>query len=207
MTTQVQVLVVNGVRTIREQTPDVALSALVRQAQCGDLGAFEQLVRESQSAITSVVARIIDGQDDIDDVVQDVYVQAFEHLRSFRRESRFSTWLHRIAVNTSLKRLNQIQRKRGVSLDDPDNGLAERLESSPSDDPGSIVLQKERDEAVRQAVSALSEKHRVVVILRYFEDYSCQDIAEILGCSIGTVWSRLHYGCRQLRGMLEWVLE
>ncbi len=204
---QAQVFTVSGIPTLSAGAPDMESHELVHRARAGDLRAFEALVRETQGAITSVVARIIDGQDDVDDVVQDVYVQAFQHLSAFRGESQFSTWLHRIAVNTSLKRLKQIRRKGSLSLDDPENGLADHLHGAPELDPRTVVMQKERDEAVRRAVSTLPEKHRVVVVLRYFNDYSCEEIANVLGCSVGTVWSRLHYACKQLKNTLGWVLE
>jgi RNA polymerase sigma-70 factor, ECF subfamily len=179
----------------------------VERARQGDLQAFEELVKESQGAVTAVIARIIDGRDDLDDVVQDVYIQAFQNLRSFRGDARFSTWIHRIAVNTALKRLKQIRRKTGISLDDPNTGLAESLESDPDQSPQDVALRRDREAAIRKAVSALSEKHRIVVMLRFYDDYSCDQIARILGCSVGTVWSRLHYGCKQLRASLQWVQE
>lgn len=204
---QAQVFTVSGIPTVSSPALEAGAHELVHRARAGDLRAFEDLVRETQGAITAVVARIIDGQDDVDDVVQDVYVQAFQHLGSFRGESQFSTWLHRIAVNTSLKRLKQIRRKGSLSLDDPENGLADHLHGEPGLDPRAIVMKQERDDAVRRAVSTLPEKHRVVVVLRYFNDYSCEEIANLLGCSVGTVWSRLHYACKQLKNTLGWVLE
>src|SRR6185437_4908114 len=129
------------------------LHAFVRRAQSGDLAAFETLVRETQGPITAVVSRILNSPDDVDDLVQDVYIQAFQHLRSFRGDARFSTWIHRIAVNMALKRLKQIRRKTSLSLDDPDTGLAETLESETTEAPPEVVLLHEREDAIREAVS------------------------------------------------------
>ncbi|HET6386599.1 MAG TPA: sigma-70 family RNA polymerase sigma factor [Armatimonadota bacterium] len=204
---RMQVLPLRAFQSATEHAPDADARDLVRSACSGDLKAFEELVLESQAAVTGVVSRIIERPEDVDDVVQDVYIQAFQHLRSFRGESRFSTWIHRIAVNTALKRLKQMRRKANISLDDPDTGLAETLESDPAEAPPDVLLKHEREHAVREAVSELSEKHRIVVTLRYFDDYSCEEIAAMLGCSVGTVWSRLHYACRQLRTRLGWVVE
>ena len=204
---QAQVFSLGGIQSAAERVPDVRAHDLVSRARDGDLRAFEELVRETQGAITSLVARMLDGRDDVDDVVQDVYLQAFQHLKSFRGEARFSTWLHRIAVNTCLKRLKQARRRPTLSLDDPDTGLSERLACDPSLDPRTAVLLNERDDAVRSAVARLSQRHRVVVVLHYFEDIPCEEIAQIVGCSVGTVWSRLHYACKQLRKALGWVVE
>jgi RNA polymerase sigma-70 factor (ECF subfamily) len=198
---------VSGIRVASERAQEPEVVELTRRARAGQLDAFEALVCQTQAAVTSVVSRILNGQDDVEDVVQEVYIQAYQHIGSFRGDALFSTWIHRIALNTSLKRLKQINRKSGVSLDDPDNGLADRLVSDPDLDPKAVILSHERDEYIRRAVAALSEKHRVVVILRFFEDYSCEEIARVLGCSIGTVWSRLHYACRHLRDALGWFQE
>lgn len=175
------------------------------KAKRGDVSAFGDLVESHQRSVYSIVSRIITNRDDVDDVVQEVFVLAYQSMRGFRQEARFSTWLHSIAVNTSLKHLNKMKIRQAVSIDDPDTGLAETLSSGSGDSVESKALDREQNQAVRKAVESLPDKHRAVVVLHYFEGYSCDEIAGILNCSVGTVWSRLHYACKKMRGRLEWL--
>jgi len=93
-----------------------------------------------------------------------------------------------------------------ISIDDPDTGLDKSLSSANGEDLAqSGALDRVRNAEIRKAVDRLPEKHRVVVILHYFEGHSCEEIAAILNCSVGTVWSRLHYACKKLRGQLGWL--
>lgn len=202
-----QVMPLGTARAPAVETENTGDQSLVDRARAGDLEAFEQLFRETHASVAGIVARLIERPDDVDDVVQDVYLQAYQRLDAFRGDARFSTWIYRIAVNTSLKRRKQLKLRNSASLDDPDTGLADRLESNPDEAPPDRVLKQERETAVRNAVAALPEKHRVVVTLRYFEDLSCEEIARILNCSVGTVWSRLHYASKQLQKSLKWLQE
>ena len=82
-----------------------------------------------------------------------------------------------------------------MSAADPNPGPADQAES------------RVRDSALRKAIEGLPDKQRTVVLLHYFEEYSCEEVAALTGCSVGTVWSRLHYACKKLRGTLEWMQQ
>jgi RNA polymerase sigma-70 factor, ECF subfamily len=191
-----------SLETTARQDTDVALAA---RARSGDVGAFGELVKKHERAICGVVCRMVANRDDVDDIVQEVFVNAFRCLASFKGEAAFSTWLYRIAVNTSIKQMKKIKVRQATSIDDPLSGLAEALVSKNGDAPESAAERRERNEAIRQAVLMLNEKHRAVVVLHYFEDLSCDEVAKIMGCSVGTVWSRLHYACRKLQAQLDWL--
>jgi RNA polymerase sigma-70 factor (ECF subfamily) len=148
---------------------------------------------------------MVASREDVDDLVQDVFVLAYRSLDGFRGQAGFATWIHRIAVNTTIKHLRKAKSGQAVSIDDPEAGLENNLIAETDQGPFDAVHEGERKEAVRRAVKELPEKHRLVVILHYFEDYTCEEIAKILDCSVGTVWSRLHYACRTLRGQLDWL--
>lgn len=178
---------------------------LVIRAREGDLSAYGTLVERHQRAVYAVVSRMISSRDDIDDLVQDVFVLAYKSIGSFRGQSAFNTWLHTIAVNTTIKYLRKIKSRPSVSIDDPETGIERTLEASEGSRPPAIAEEQERKLAIRKAVEQLPEKHRTVVALHYFDDYSCEEISKILNCSVGTVWSRLHYACRKLRGQLDWL--
>jgi len=179
---------------------------LVLEVKAGRAAAFGDLVERHQRSVYGIVSRIVHNRDDVDDVVQEVFVLAYQSIRSFREESSFSTWLHRIAVNTALKHLKKMKVRHAISIDDPETGLAATLSSDNGRDHAQeAALDHEQNLAVRRAVDSLPEKHRAVVVLHYFENFSCEEIAQILGCSVGTVWSRLHYAGRKLRDSLEWL--
>ena len=180
---------------------------LVRRVNTGDVGAYSELVRRHQSMIYSIVSRITNDRDDADDVATEVFTQAFKSLSSFKGKSSFATWLYRIAVNMATRYSSKRSRRSTASLDDPDTHIADMLASPDAMKPETALGDKERKEAVRRAVAELPEKHRIVVILHYFSGLSCEQTAETLGCSVGTVWSRLHYACTKLKGRLDWLVD
>ena len=180
-------------------------SELVRLAANGDVDAFGELVARHERAVYSVISRMALCRDDVDDLAQDAFVLAYRSIGSFRGESSFATWLYSIAVNTTLKSLKRGKRRQALSLDDPDIALGETLVTTDQPDPAEAAHARDRNRRVRQAIDTLPEKQKVVVLLHYFEDRTCEEIAKILHCSVGTVWSRLHYACKKLRGQLEWL--
>lgn len=181
-------------------------SAAIARCVGGDLSAFRGLVEKHQRAVYAVVSRILPNRDDADDIVQDVFLQAYRSIASFRGDSSFSTWLCRIAINAAIKRAKSQSRRQTVSLDDQELAV-DALVKSDEPGPEELLQRGEREEAVRKAVLALPEKHRLVVALHYFDGRSCQEIAETLDCSIGTVWSRLHYANKKLKEELTWLLD
>lgn len=178
---------------------DEADAALVAKAQAGDVGAYGELVRRYSRAVYGVVSRMINDRDDIDDIAQEVFVLGYRSIGGFRREAEFSTWIYRIAVNTTIKQMRKMKTRQAASIDDPNTGLADVLVSSEADRPERIAERKARNEAIRRAVLDLPEKHQTVVVLHYFENLGCDEIARVLECSVGTVWSRLHYACKKLQ--------
>jgi RNA polymerase sigma-70 factor (ECF subfamily) len=185
-------------------------AALAQQASEGDMDAFRVLVERYQRPMAALVSRIAGNPDDVDDVVQELFLRAWKGLPRFRGDAQFSTWLYRIAVNTAIKHRSRHKSEATVSLStDELSGGLERLhvpeEATPSQggDPFRAAHRKEREIAIRNAVQSLPEKQRVVVVLHYFEGYSCEEISNMVGCSLGTVWSRLHYACKRLKGALE----
>lgn len=198
------------VESVRIQAQSVTDDAtvdmkLVLKAQAGDTAAFGELIERHQRAVYGLVSRMVTQRDDVDDIAQDVFVSAWKAIGSFRRDAKFTTWLHTITVNTTLTRLKTMKNKTALSIDDPDTGLAASLHADESESPSESLQKSERDKAVRKAIETLPEKHKLVVVMHYFEHHTCEDIASILGCSVGTVWSRLHYACKILKNELRWL--
>ncbi len=169
---------------------DTTDAQLVARSKDGDVGAFGELVQRHQRAIYGIVSRMVADRDDVDDLVQEVFVQAFRSMQAFKGEAAFSTWVYRIAVNTTVKHMRKTKIRKAASIDDPVTGLAESLVSSNGDGPETAAERLERTTAVRSALEKLPEKHRAVVVLHYFQNVGCDEIARITGCSVGTVWPR-----------------
>ena len=185
-------------------------ATLARRAAQGDRDAFRLLVERYQRPMAALVSRMTPNPDDVDDVVQELFLRAWKGLPNFRGDAQFSTWLYRIGVNTAIKHRSRRKNEMHLSLSADD--LAGGMESlrAPEDaspsvggDPYRAAAQKEREESIRLAVQSLPEKQKTVVVLHYFEGHSCEEISQIVGCSLGTVWSRLHYACKRLKGVLE----
>jgi RNA polymerase sigma-70 factor, ECF subfamily len=177
------------------EPPDLALA---RAAASGDVSAFDVLVRRHQSAIFNLVLRMVDDSHLAADLAQESFFRAYRAIASFRGESSFATWLHRITVNLCQHARVRRHRQRvheGRSLDAPLPGGEDDKASDPPDltlEPTERVLREERERAVREAIDSLDEEQRIVVVMRDLNGLSYEEIAEALGWPIGTVRSRLH---------------
>jgi RNA polymerase sigma factor (sigma-70 family) len=178
---------------------------LVRRAREGDLSAYDDLVRRYQERIYATVYHMTANHEDANDLAQDAFIKAFSALKSFKGGSSFYTWLYRIAVNKTINFLKQRKNKYHLSLNDLDFNaendpdlVALISHKTPQRDAGLSELQKKLNEALLK----LSEPHRMVVVLHDVQGQSHDEIAEIMGCNIGTVRSRLFYARQQLQGYL-----
>jgi len=169
----------------------------------GDPSAFGELVRRYQDRLFHTVFRLVDNQEDAQDVVQETFLNAYQSLDGFKGDALLFTWLYRIAVNTaiSLKR----KRKATVSIEAGRNGEQTIDPADVSDEsrPGHALERAEREKRVRQALSRLSPEHRAVLVMKDMEGQKYETMAEILGVPIGTIRSRLHRARLELRELLE----
>jgi len=157
---------------------------LVAKAQNGDASAFGELVRKHQARVARLAQRILYSTRDIEDVTQEVFLRAYRGLDGFRGESSFGTWLTRICINYCSKKRRR-RMPEGVSLEESD--LAESLSAPRMTQPDIQIGRKERDQQIREAVDNLPEKYRLAVLLRYYEGYSCEQIAQTFDCPATTV--------------------
>jgi RNA polymerase sigma-70 factor (ECF subfamily) len=169
--------------------------ALVAACREGRRDAFDLLVRRHQRAVYHVCYRFVGNHADASDLAQDSFLRAWRGLAGFKRESSAGTWLYRIAVNTCLNRLAV----KVPPMQDVDGlGLVDRS----SEDAPERVLRAERAGRVRRAILALPDKQRATVILRMYHDLPHQQIAELLGNSVGSVKANLFHALRNLRRIL-----
>ena len=178
---------------------------LVTRARRGDLHAYDELVKRYQERIYATIYHMTGNHEDANDLAQEAFIKAFSALKSFKGGSTFDTWLYRIAVNKTINFLKQRKNKFHLSLNDIDFNaehdpdlMALISDKTPTRDVALTELQKKLNEALLR----LSEPHRMVVVLHDVQDLSHDEIAEIMGCNIGTVRSRLFYARQQLQGHL-----
>ncbi len=170
-------------------------SVAVSAARLGDRAAFEWLVRRHQQRALAVALGVLHNGEDARDVCQEAFLRAFRGLSRFDGQSRVSTWLHRIVVNLCIDRL-RTRPAPFVPLDDVAGVLA------ADDDPWRAVAGREVGERIRAGLAALSDAHRTALVLREVQGLSYQEIAEAMGCSLGTVMSRLFNARRRLQALL-----
>lgn len=166
---------------------------LVQRFQKGDNAAFDLLVLKYQHRITALISRYINDWSECQDVAQDAFIRAFRALPNFRGDAQFYTWLYKIAVNTAKNHL--VARNRRPPTDDIDAGDAEQYASGErlreTSTPEHEALRDEIERMVMRTVDALPEELRVAITLREVEGLSYEEIAERMGCPIGTVRSRI----------------
>ncbi len=177
---------------------------LVDQATGGDREAFGALVRRHQDRVFNLAYQIVRNREDALDVAQEAFVKAFSSLSSFKGEASFTTWMHRIAVNLAIDTLRR--RRRGdASVYDDRVAVAEEGESRvpAPDNPEAALESQQVRRLLTRGIEALPPTHRAVLILREVDGLSYDEIARAVGCSLGTVMSRLFYARRKLQKILR----
>ena len=189
-----------------DRTEATATGELLRRARAGDAPAFCHLISPLQARLLRQAAALAGDLSAAEDLVSETLIEAWKSLDRYDETCRLSTWLYAILLHR-MQKLARRARSRPLSLawlpsfhrDD----LAARQENLPSPDPSPSDNAEKNDLSIqlRQHIDRLPEKHRRVILLRFFEDASLPDIARVLDCSVGTVKSRLHHALEKLRKM------
>jgi RNA polymerase sigma-70 factor, ECF subfamily len=190
-------------RTRPTQTGELTEAEAIRKAQQGDAGAFERIYRLHARRVYALCLRMVGNMAEAEDLTQEAFLQLFRKIATFRGESAFSTWLHRLTVNVVLMRL----RKKTVavsSLDEPSEPDEEN--SGPRRDVGGpdLLLSGSVDRVhLERAVQQLSPGYRAVFVMHDVQGYEHNEIASIMKCSIGNSKSQLHKARMRLRELLH----
>jgi len=180
-------------------------AALVSRAQAGDESAFAELVGRYERSIFRLARNITQSAEDAEDVLQETFLKAYEHLEEFRGDSKFYTWLVRIAVNQALMKLRKRKSDRAVSLDetiDTGDDTVVREIAVWAGDPEQLYSQEELRNILASAIDSLPPVFRTVFALRDIEELSTEETAQILNLSVPAVKSRLLRARLRLREKL-----
>jgi RNA polymerase sigma-70 factor (ECF subfamily) len=172
-------------------------AGLVALSASGRREAFDVIVERHRRTVYQVCYRFVNNHEDASDLSQEAFVRAWRGLKNFHGQSALSTWLYRIAVNLCLNRLS-LKTPKTEPIESTD-----RFEDKSSDDPQSRLLREERAASVRKAIAALPRKQRATLILRAYHDLPHQQIAEILGSSVGAVKANFFHALANLRKRLD----
>lgn len=188
----------------RRQEADADL-VVVKQVQAGDVAAFDRLILKYRERVFGVVYNLTANREDASDLTQDAFIKAFQSINRFQGNCSFFTWLYKIAVNTTLSHLRKNRMRSFFSLeklheDGTNAQVIEQLTDKKGADRDTYL--NELKEKLNEALQKLSIPHRTVITLFEIDGLSHSEIAEVMGCSEGTVRSRLHYAKQFLQGEL-----
>ena len=195
------------------QTAQLAVSqtasddlALVHASKSGDVAAFEELVKRYDRKLLRIAQHITHNREDAEDIVQEAFLKAFQHLDQFREDSKFSTWLIRITLNQSLMKLRKWRPTREISIDNDFQREGDNLPIDVADwapNPEELYRAAELREILRKTLQELGVGLRVVFVLRDMEGLSIEQTAEALGLSLAAVKARSFRARLQLRERLS----
>ena len=177
---------------------------LVKAAQKGDMAAFEELVARHRDKIYARAFSMLRNEDDATDLSQEAWVKGWQRLHQFQGDSSFATWMTRIVINLCLDQLRKNKRVKSESIDEmnEETGGVERQMPVITPNPTEGLERSELRQRIDKALGQLSYEHRTVLILHEFEELEYKLIAKKMGCSIGTVMSRLFYARRKMAALL-----
>jgi RNA polymerase sigma factor (sigma-70 family) len=178
---------------------------LVERLKQGEASAFKEVVESAQGLVYSTALGIVQNAEDAEDVTQEVFVQLYESIRSFKGESKLTTWLYRVAVSKAMDHLRKKKRKKRFGFVQSLFGANEELVHDPPDfvHPGVSLDNKEKAAQLFKAIELLPEKQKIAFTLNRIEGLSYQEIGEIMKLSIPSVESLLHRARKNLRKTLE----
>jgi RNA polymerase sigma-70 factor (ECF subfamily) len=190
------------VRPVEMSPSEEAIADVIEAVRAGDREQFETLVEWHRDKVYRMAWRVAQDQDSALDIVQEVFVRVYKGLKGWRGQSKFSTWLHRIVMNTAIDVMRQESRHRKHQTPLLDEHLALIPDTRSGSDPRQVAARNQLRARVFEAVTRLSAKQRACFTLRHQQQLSLNEIAETLGCSEGAVKKHLARAIARLRQLL-----
>jgi len=175
---------------------ELSEAALIEACLAGRSGAFDLVVERHRRSVYQLCWRFVGNHEDASDLSQDIFLRAYKGLRSFRGQSSLATWLYRIGVNVCLNRVGAKADKITEAIDD------RQFVDTRSESPSERLLKEERGARVRAAIAELPRRQRATLILRMYHEMSHQEIAAVLGSSVGTVKANFFHALGNLKKQL-----
>ncbi|MDE6485305.1 MAG: sigma-70 family RNA polymerase sigma factor [Duncaniella sp.] len=166
------------------------IGKLQRPETCRE--AFGEVIRLYSEPLYRQVRRMVQNHDDADDVLQNVFLKAWQNIDNFRGEAKLSTWLHKIAINESMSFLERERKHAGVSIDDEEAFLINLIEADKNIDGDELAVM------LRKAIAKLPEKQRLVFNMRYFDEMKYEQMSEILGTSESALKTSYHHAVKKI---------
>lgn len=157
---------------------------------------FSRLVEAYSERLYWQIRKIVLTHDDADDILQDVFLKAWNNLENFRGEAKLSTWLYRIAVNESITHINKVRAQNNVSVDADDSFLMNQLESDEYFDGDEI------QKLLQAAILTLPDKQKLVFQMKYFDEMKYEEMSDILGTSVGALKASYHHAVKKIENFL-----
>ena len=183
------------IKKVDQLTTDLE-NDLIKRCRDKDPRAMEQIVKRYQKQVYNTAYGIVGNREDAQDITQDVFLTIWNKVSQFKRQSKFSTWIYQIAKNRSLDLKNKKKRQKTDATEIDDTQARIPVEEKT---PETKVLANEQQKLLLEVLDSLKEQHRTILVLREMEALSYDDIAQVLGCSVGRVKSRLHEARLALR--------
>lgn len=180
---------------------------LIRRLKARDEEAFTDLVMTYQHKVFNIIYRIVQDRAEAEDVAQEVFISIFKHIDSFRGDSKFTTWMYRIATNHARNRVKYLSRRHRQKHQDIDDTPEGAVQESPLSEgisgPDSQAMGRQLEEIIKEGLLYLKEDHRTIIVLRDIENLSYREISEITELAEGTVKSRLFRARLALKEFVE----
>jgi len=181
---------------------------LIRAIQAGDHLAFKSLVRRYQHQVANLIYVTIGNRDDVEDIAQEVFIRVYRSLPKFKFDASFFSWLYRITMNLCIDEIRKRKIRKVLSLDFlTEDALEVRRKSKEYEIPSDALLQEEKRGVIQSALQRLTPDHREVLVLREYQNYSYNEIAETLDLSMEAVKSRIFRARAELKKMLNDYFE
>ncbi|QUH21149.1 RNA polymerase sigma factor [Alkaliphilus sp. B6464] len=185
-------------------------ASLIEQSKAGDIDSFEQLIAAHQKKAFNIAYRILGNLEDANDVTQEALIKAYKGIRKFNGKSSFSTWLYTIVNNACIDFIRKNRKTNVTYLDreyETEEGSYKLQMYGNEETPEELFEKKEVQKLVHEAINKLSYEHRRIIVLRDIEQFSYQEISQILNCSEGTVKSRINRARSNLKMLIKEKLD
>ena len=176
---------------------------LVARSRGGDLDSFNQLILRWERPIYALAYRVIGREEDARDVCQETFLRAFRALPGFKGEAKFSSWIYRIALNLCRDWIRRQRRTPTVQMPEDTEAMERLADRPPVESVEELVARRELSAVVAEAMAVLPEEQRTAIVLKEYHGLTFQEIADLQGCPLSTVKTRLYQGLTVLRRHLE----